>query len=163
MAEQLKQRGYHSALVPILGTSVDNEAIARAAKLVAPDGAVEVVYVLEVPEQLPLNGGLEQEEEARRVLEVARLQAKILGRRVHCQLIRTPSPGRAIVEAAEERRTDLIYISTKHAPSEKGPLSSTTKYVLARRPCRVVVEHDPTTAEFGENAAGTVPAEVRTA
>ena len=120
MAE-LKQRGYHSALVPILGTSVDNEAMARAAKLVGPNGAVEAVYVLKVPEQLPLHGGLEQEEqEARRVLDVARLQAKVAGCRVRCRLIRTRSPGRAIVEEAEERRSDLIYLSTEHAPSGRG-------------------------------------------
>ena len=163
MAE-LKQRGYHSALVPILDTSVDNEALARAAKLVGRDGAVEAVYVLKVPEQLPLDGGLEQEEqEAWQVLEVARLQAKVAGCRVHCRLIRTRCPWRAIVEEAEKRRTDLIYISTKHAPSEEGLLSSTTTYVLAHRPCRVVVEHDPTTAEVGENADGVVPAGVRIA
>ena len=163
MAE-LKQRGYHSALVPILGTSVDNEAMARAAKLVGPDDAVEAVYVLKVPEQLPLDGSLEEEEqEAWRVLEVARLQAKVTGCRVHCRLIRARSPWRAIVEEAEERRTDLIYISTKHAPSEEGLLSSTTRHVLAHRPCRVVVEHDPTTTGVEQNGDAVVPAGVRTA
>jgi basic amino acid/polyamine antiporter, APA family len=138
---------YHSALVPILGTSVDNEAMARAAKLVGPDAAVEAVYVLKVPEQLPLNGGLdEQEREARRVLEVARMQAKVAGCRVRCRLIRARNPGRAIVEEADDRRSDLIYISTEHAPSEERLLGPTTRYVLAHRPCRVVVEHDPTGA-----------------
>ena len=136
---------YHSALVPILGTSVDNEAMARAAKLVGRDAPVEAVYVLRVPEQLPLDGGLEAEErEARRVLEVARMQAKVEGCRVRCRLIRARNPGRAIVEEARDRRSDLIYISTEHAPSEERLLGPTTRYVLAHRPCRVVVEHDPT-------------------
>jgi APA family basic amino acid/polyamine antiporter len=136
---------YHSALVPILGTSVDNEAMARAAKLVGRDAPVEAVYVLRVPEQLPLDGGLESEErEARRVLEVARMQAKVEGCRVRCRLIRARNPGRAIVEEARDRRSDLIYISTEHAPSEERLLGPTTRYVLAHRPCRVVVEHDPT-------------------
>ena len=160
MAE-LKQRGYHSALVPILGTSVDNEAMARAAKLVGPDGAVEAVYVLKVPEQLPLDGGLEQEEqEAWRVLEVARLQAKVAGCRARCRLIRTRSPG------ARDRRgggggplgPDLHLDRT--APSEEGLLGPTIRYVLAHRPCRVVVEHDPTTAGIGPNGDGVVPAGV---
>jgi basic amino acid/polyamine antiporter, APA family len=138
---------YRSALVPILGTSVDNEAMARAAKLVGPDAGVEAVYVLKVPGQLPLDGGLEDEErEGRRVLEVARLQAKVAGCRVRCRLIRTRNPGRAIVDEANERRSDLIYISTEHAPSEERLLGPTTRYVLANRPCRVVVEHDPTAA-----------------
>ena len=147
---------YHSALVPILGTEVDNEAMARAAKLVGPDAAVEAVYVLKVPEQLPLDGGLEDEErEARRVLEVARMQAKVAGCRVRCRLIRTRNPGRAIVEEARERRSDLIYLSTEHAPSEERLLGPTTRYVLAHRPCRVVIEHDPATA--GYNGNGAVP------
>jgi APA family basic amino acid/polyamine antiporter len=136
---------YHSALVPILGTSVDNEAMARAAKLVGPDAAVEAVYILKVPEQLPLDADLEEEERlARQVLEVARLQAKVAGCRVRCRLIRTRNPGRAIVDEAIDRRSDLIYISTEHAPSEERLIGPTIRYVLAHRPCRVVIEHDPT-------------------
>jgi basic amino acid/polyamine antiporter, APA family len=149
---------YHSALVPILGTSVDSEAMARAAKLVGPDAAVEAVYVLKVPGQLPLDGGLEEEErEARRVLEVARMQAKVAGCRVRCRLIRTRNPGRAIVDEAKERRSDLIYMSTEHAPSEERLLGPTIRYVLAHRPCRVVIEHDPTTAQLNGNGNGRMP------
>jgi nucleotide-binding universal stress UspA family protein len=136
---------YHSALVPILGTSVDNEAMARAAKLVGPEAAVEAVYVIKVPEQLPLDADLDEEERlARQVLEVARLQAKVAGCRVRCRLIRTRNPGRAIVDEAIDRRSDLIYISTEHAPSEERLIGPTIRYVLAHRPCRVVIEHDPT-------------------
>jgi basic amino acid/polyamine antiporter, APA family len=149
---------YHSALVPILGTAVDNEAMARTAKLVGPDAAVEAIYVLKVPEELPLDGGLEAEErEARRVLEVARMQAKVAGCRVRCRLIRTRNPGRAIVDEAKERRSDLIYMSTEHAPSEERLLGPTIRYVLAHRPCRVVIEHDPTTAHQNGNGNGVVP------
>jgi basic amino acid/polyamine antiporter, APA family len=145
---------YHSALVPILGTSVDNEAMARAAGLVGPDATVEAAYVLKVPGHLPLEGGLEDEErQARRVLEVARMQAKVAGCRVRCRLIRTRNPGRAIVDEAIERRSDLIYISTEHAPSEERLLGPTTRYVLANRPCRVIVEHDPTAAAANGNGA----------
>jgi basic amino acid/polyamine antiporter, APA family len=135
---------YKSALVPILGTDVDNEAMARAAKLVGRDAAVEAIYVLRVPDYLPLESGMEEEERlGRSVLEVARLQARTAGCRVRCRLIRTRNPGRAIVEEARERRSDLIYISTEHAPSNERPLGPTTRYVLAHRPCRVTIEHDP--------------------
>jgi basic amino acid/polyamine antiporter, APA family len=145
---------YQSALVPILGTSVDNEAMARAAKLVGPDAAVEAVYVLKVPGNLPLEAGLEDEErEARRVLEVARMQAKVAGCRVRCKLIRTRNPGRAIVEEAIERSSDLIYISTEHAPSEERLIGPTIRYVMANRPCRVIVEHDPAATPAQPQAA----------
>jgi basic amino acid/polyamine antiporter, APA family len=134
---------YHSALVPIFGTSLDNQAMARAAKLVGPDAAVEAIYLLQVPEQLPLQSGMEEEERmGRSVLEVARLQARTAGCKVRCRLIRTRNPGRAIVEEARERHSDLIYISTDHAPSNERLLGPTTRYVLAHRPCRVVIEHD---------------------
>ena len=135
---------YRSALVPIFGTSVDNEAMARAAKLVGPDATVEAVYLIRVPGQMALDEDLEEEERlGRQVLEVARLQAKAAGCRVRCRLIRTRNPGRAIVQEAEDRHSDLIYISTEHAPNEERLLGPTTRYVLAQRPCRVVVEHDP--------------------
>jgi basic amino acid/polyamine antiporter, APA family len=144
---------YHSALVPIFGTSVDNEAMARAAKLVGPDAAVEAIYVIRVPDQLPLDEGLEEEERlGRRVLEVARFQAKVAGCRVRCRLIRTRHPGRTILEEARERRSDLIYISTEHGPSEERLLGPTTRYVLANRPCRVVVEHDPASLAVRQDA-----------
>jgi hypothetical protein len=50
------------------------------------------------------------------------------------------------VEEAKERRSDLIYIPTEHASSEERLIGPTTRYVLASRPCRVVVEHDPMAA-----------------
>jgi APA family basic amino acid/polyamine antiporter len=149
---------YHSALVPILDASVDSEAMARAAKLVGPDAAVEAVYVLKVPGHLPLNGDLDDEEkEARRVLEVARMQAKVAGCRVRCRLVRSRNPGRAIVEEAKERHSDLIYISTEHAPSEERLIGPTIRYVMANRPCRVIVEHDPTATHAELNGNGKVP------
>jgi nucleotide-binding universal stress UspA family protein len=67
------------------------------------------------------------------------------------KLIRTRNPGRAIVEEARERRSDLIYLSTEHAPSDERLLGPTTRYILAKRPCRVIVER-------GENGEAQLPA-----
>jgi APA family basic amino acid/polyamine antiporter len=132
---------YRSALVPLFGTDVNTEAMARAAKLVGPDAEIEALYVLRVPRELRLRQGLEAEEElARNVLEVARLQGRARRLKVRTRLIRTRNPGKAIVQEAVERRSDLIYISTEHAPSDERLLGRTTRYVLANRPCRIVVE-----------------------
>jgi APA family basic amino acid/polyamine antiporter len=132
---------YHSALVPIFGTDVSTEAMARAAKLVGPDAEIEALYVLMVPRELELDQGLEEEEElGRNVLEVARLQARARRLKVRARLIRTRNPGATIVEEATERHSDLIYISTQHAPSSERLLGPTTRYVLANRPCRIVIE-----------------------
>ncbi len=134
---------YRSALVPIFGTSVNTQAMVRAAELVSEDAEVEALYVLKVPSWLPLEGDLaEEEEQGRRVLEVARLQARAIGLKVRVKLVRTRNPGAAIVEEARERHSDLIYIDTEHAPQDERLLGPTTRYVLRERPCRVIVESD---------------------
>jgi len=135
---------YKSALVPIFGAAVDVDAMRRAAAVVDRGAAVEALYVLQVPADQELRDGLEEEEyEARCALDVARLQAKARGLKVRVKLVRTRNPGAAIVCEARERGSDLIYLSTEHAPSEERLLGPTTRYVLAKRPCRVIVEGGP--------------------
>jgi APA family basic amino acid/polyamine antiporter len=133
---------YKSALVPIFGSHVDADAMHRAAAVVDPDAVVEALYVLKIPTTHELQAGeFEQEEyEARCALDEARLQARARGLKVRVKLIRTRNPGRAIVEEALARDSDLVYISTEHAPSDERLLGPTTRYVLAKRPCRVIVE-----------------------
>jgi basic amino acid/polyamine antiporter, APA family len=133
---------YKSALVPIFGADIDADAMARAAAIVDPDAFVEALYVLKIPSEheLPDSDFEEQEYEARCALDVARLQARARRLKVRVKLIRTRNPGRAIVEEALERGSDLIYVSTEHAPSDERLLGPTTRYLLAKRPCRVVVE-----------------------
>ena len=132
---------YRSALVPIFGTDIDADAMRRAAAVVDPDAFVEALYVLQVPTEHELPEGFEEQEyEARCALDIARLQARSRGLKVRVKLIRTRNPGRAIVEEALERGSDLIYISTEHAPSNERLLGPTTRYILAHRPCRVIVE-----------------------
>ena len=134
---------YRSALVPILGTDVHTEAMARAAKFVGPDAAVDAVYLLKVPSDLPLGEGMaEEEQQGRNVLDVARLQARTAGLKVRVKLIRTRNPGAAIVQEAIERRSDLIYLSTVHAPQAERYVGPISRYVLGKRPCRVVIESD---------------------
>jgi APA family basic amino acid/polyamine antiporter len=135
---------YRTALVPLLGPSIDTDAMARAAKLVGPDAAVEAVYLVTVPPELPLDEGMEEEEQlGRNALEIARLQARTAKLQVRVKLIRTRNAGKAIVEEAIERRSDLIYISTVHARSRERQVGPIARYVLGRRPCRVVIESVP--------------------
>jgi APA family basic amino acid/polyamine antiporter len=132
---------YKSALVPILGSEISSDAMRRAAAVVDPDAFVEALYVLKVPASHGLPDGFDRQEyEARCVLDVARLQAKAMGLKVRVKLIRSRNPGGAIVAEARERGSDLIYISTEHAPSDEKVLGPTTRYILAKRPCRVIVE-----------------------
>jgi APA family basic amino acid/polyamine antiporter len=133
---------YKSALMPIFGPEIDTAAMQRAAAVVDPGATVEVFYVLKIPREhdLPDGGFDELEERARGALEEARLRARAHGLKVRVNLVRCRNAGEAIVAEAIERESDLIYISTDNAPSDERAFGPTTRYLLARRPCRVVVE-----------------------
>src|SRR5581483_6496710 len=74
---------YRSALVPIFGTDVDASALRSAAKLVGEDAMVEALYVLQVPHQLSLDAGLDEEERlGQSVLESAKVAGRKVGLRV---------------------------------------------------------------------------------
>jgi APA family basic amino acid/polyamine antiporter len=136
---------YHSAIVPIFGTDVDAAALRTAAKLVGEDASVEAVYVLRVPNQLSLDVGLEEEEQlGYSVLESAKLAGRQNGLKVQTRLIRARNPGLALVEEAHRLKAEIIYLGTAHAPPSEQALGPTASYLLAHRPCRVVIEIDPT-------------------
>jgi APA family basic amino acid/polyamine antiporter len=135
---------YRSAIVPIFGTDVDASALRTASKLVGEDAMVEAIYVLRVPAQLSLDAGLDDEEQlGLKVLENARLAGRKAGLNVQTRLIRTRNPGAAIVEEAEHREAEIIYLGTAHAPVSERALGPTASYLLAHRPCRVVIETPP--------------------
>ncbi len=145
---------YHSAIVPIFGTDVDAAALRAAAKLVGEGATVEAVYVLRVPNQLSLDAGLHDEEQlGLSVLESARLAGRKAGLKVETRLIRTRSPGAAIVEEAERQNAEIIYLGTAHAPPSERALGPTAAYLLAHRPCRVVIETPPSNG-LGNGAGG---------
>ncbi len=135
---------YHSAIVPIFGTDVNAAALRNAAKLVGEDAMVEAVYVLRVPNQLSIDAGLEEEEQlGLSVLESAKVAGRESGLKVQTRMIRTRSPGAALVEEAERRQAEIIYLATDHAPLSERSLGPTASYLLTHRPCRVVIETPP--------------------
>jgi basic amino acid/polyamine antiporter, APA family len=132
---------YRIALVPIFGDDVSAAALGSASKLVGEDGVIYAVFVLPVPSQLSLESGLEEEEMlGRSVLESARIKARRKGLKIHTGLIRTRSPGAALVEEAERVKADVIYWSALHAPAGERRIGPTAAYLLSRRPCRIIIE-----------------------
>jgi APA family basic amino acid/polyamine antiporter len=123
---------YRSAIVPVVGGDVSGRAIRAAARLVGDGAVVQALYVLPVPTQLSLDAGLEEEEaQGRLALEAARLVGKRAGVEVHPSLVRTRNPGRTVVEEARRTGAEVVYLTS---------LDATARYVLAERPCRVVIE-----------------------
>jgi APA family basic amino acid/polyamine antiporter len=135
---------YRSAIVPIFGTDLDVSALRAAARLVGEGALVEAVYVLRVPSQLSIDAGLhEEEQQGLALLESAKLAGRKAGFKVQTRLIRTRNPGHTIVEEAERSKAEIIYLATDHAPNNERALGPTAMYLLARRPCRVVIETPP--------------------
>jgi APA family basic amino acid/polyamine antiporter len=100
--------------------------------------------VLQVPNQLSLDAGLHEEEQrGLGVLESAKVAGRKAGLKVHTRLIRTRNPGLAIVEEAKRSGAEIIYLGTAHAPLSERALGTTASYLLAHRPCRVVIETPP--------------------
>jgi hypothetical protein len=139
--------GYRTALVPIFGADVSAQTLVSAAKLIGKDGIVYAVFVLPVPRQLSLDSGLEAEEAlGRSILESARIQGRRAGIKVHTGLIRARNPGAALADEALRIGADVIYLSTRHAPSSEQRIGLTASYLLDRRPCRIVIETDSAAA-----------------
>jgi APA family basic amino acid/polyamine antiporter len=152
---------YHSAIVPIFGTDVDASALRAAAKLVGEGATVDAIYILRVPNQLSLDAGLHDEEQlGLSVLESAKLAGRKAGFKVQTRLIRTRSPGAAIVEEAERQNAEIIYLGTAHAPPSERALGPTAAYLLAHRPCRVVIETPPANGRNG-SGRGRAASQVR--
>jgi basic amino acid/polyamine antiporter, APA family len=150
---------YRSALVPIFGTDVSARALRSAAKLVGPESTVDALYVIHVPSQLALDGPLDREEQlGRNVLEAASLIGKREGLNVRTTLLRTRHPGKTIVDEARRLQSEVVYLGTRHAPTAERALGPTARYLLAERPCRIIVETAPAGARTNgvASADGTI-------
>src|SRR4051794_4973120 len=140
---------YESILVAFDGDHYYPQAVATAAKLAARRRrGIHVLVTLTVPASSPLNAHLpEQELAARTIIEQARIQG---GRRVtgHVERVRSGQAGRTIVEEARELRARAIVMPL---PRRTGSgFGKTMETVLARRPCRVIIESEP--ADDGDRA-----------
>jgi APA family basic amino acid/polyamine antiporter len=134
---------YDSVLVALDARHYTPQTIATAAKLAARRRrGIHVLVTIIVPQALPINAELPEEElAARAVIQQARLQG---GRRVtgHVERVRPGQTGRLIVDEARELRAVAIVMPL---PPRTGTtlFGKTVETVLADRPCRVIIESEP--------------------
>jgi len=147
-------------LVPVRGLPVDADALELACTLAAPSGdrrpkqrvKVEAIYVVEVPQALPLDVEL---PDAVRAGDAVLAWAETTGRHrdieVGAELLQARSAGVAIVDEAIERHADLIIMGAQYRRRHgEYNLGITLPYVLKNAPCRVWVARAPR----GEGAPG---------
>jgi APA family basic amino acid/polyamine antiporter len=142
--EGFTELAYRSALVPIFGEDVSAGALRRAAKLVGEGAAVDAVYVIQVPPQLSLDSGMEEEEaRALTLLDAARIRARESKLKIRTGVIRTRNPGAALVAETRQRGSEIVYFDMAHAPTAERVFGPITSQLLRERPCRIVVETVP--------------------
>jgi nucleotide-binding universal stress UspA family protein len=116
------------------------EALDLAMRLAAERRATIVALrVIVVPLDMPIDAELaEAEEQADRLLDDARNQAELYGVRIIERLVRSRSAGRAIVDEAERRQSEIVVLGAPRAERRQifGPAAD---YVLKHAPCRVMV------------------------
>ncbi len=159
--------GLHNIIVPIFGTKLDDDIVTTAGRLAADkdaDAAEEsvrltVLYLIEVPMSLELQGPINEQLEteairaAERAREVAEEYADV---QVGVEIVRTRKIGSGIIDAARRWDADAIVLGSEppspikggwmlggtgdSRPDEIGPV---TAYVLRRSPCRVLLTAPP--------------------
>ena len=92
-----------------------------------------------VPLELPLDADLsEQVEVAYRLLDDAHAIAETYGVRAVERIVRARKAGRAIVDEADRRGTEIVVLGARRG-NYRNIFGSTVEYVLKHAPCRVMV------------------------
>jgi APA family basic amino acid/polyamine antiporter len=131
---------YRSILVPIVAGPESREAVEVAARLATERaGRIVLLRVIVVPLELPLDADLtEQVEEAHQLLDDAHAIVEPYGVGAVERVVRARQAGRAIVEEADRRGTEVVVLGARRG-GYKTIFGATVEYVLKNAPCRVMV------------------------
>jgi basic amino acid/polyamine antiporter, APA family len=137
---------FDQLLVPVAGTQVCDEMMVLACQLATErNSAIDALYVIEVPFNLPLDAELTEERgDADRVLARAATIASEFGVKLTPIVITARSAGRAIVGEAAARRSEVIVLGsqTKRRIADRV-FGRTIDYVLQHLPCEVIINVVP--------------------
>jgi basic amino acid/polyamine antiporter, APA family len=132
---------YRNILVPVKPGRPSEEAIDLACRLATERGAtIAAVSVVVVPLELPLDTRQEDEERrADEALDAAAAIAELYGVEPTERLVRSRHAGRAIVDEAVRRNSEIIVMGSPRLPGRSAVFSDTVDFVLKHAPCRVMV------------------------
>jgi basic amino acid/polyamine antiporter, APA family len=131
---------YRAILVPVVAGDESREAVELAARLATERGGrIVLLRVLVVPLELPLDADLSaQLAEADELLDAYRALAEPYGVRVVERVVRARNAGRAIVDEAERRGSEIIVLGAPRG-LHRAIFGHTVDYVLKNAPSRVMV------------------------
>jgi APA family basic amino acid/polyamine antiporter len=136
---------FRSILVPIAPGYASDEAMDFACRLAAERRAsIVALTAIEVPLDLPLDAELPEDvREANEQLDEARAIGDSYGVRVIGRIARTRNIGRAIVDEAERRHSEIIVMAgPRRVRLQRGRrqiFGDAVDFVLRHAPCRVMV------------------------
>jgi nucleotide-binding universal stress UspA family protein len=140
---------FRRIVVPVLTDTISAHAVAIASRLADDDALLNVIAVVEVPAELPLDAHMLEEEAALKpVLKRAVAIGERYGASVKADLVRGRAAGQTIVEHAALSDVELIVLSaprTRRARAEPFPFGRTVEYVLEQASCRVLLAALPAT------------------
>lgn len=142
---------YNNILVPVFGSKISREATVMAFELASEENAaIEALYVVEVPMNLPLDASLPEEQKAGEdLLEEARSLAEEYGVKLFPRIVAGRVAGRTIVDEATNRKSQIVMLGAERKRRTGERLfGRTVEYVLKKAPCKVLVvaeEKEPTT------------------
>jgi APA family basic amino acid/polyamine antiporter len=142
---------YDSVLVAFEDGRYSGEAVSTAAKLAARRRrGIHVLITITVPATAPIDAEMaEAEARAQAAIDSARVHG---GRRVtgHWERVRAGEAGRRIVTEAREIHAAAVVMTLPPRRTGSSIFGRTVEYVLAERPCRVIIdssaEQDPPAA-----------------
>jgi APA family basic amino acid/polyamine antiporter len=153
---------YDQLLVPVRDSRVSEEMMVLACQLATERNAsIDALYVIEVPLNLPIDATLpEERERARLVLEQAGRAAEQFKVKLTPIVVTARSAGRAIVEEAIARRSEVIVLGSqgKRRIADKV-FGRTIDHVLDNLPCEAIINVIPKHAVTAVAGVGGVTIE----
>jgi nucleotide-binding universal stress UspA family protein len=136
--------GFRQILVPVVDDATAAAAVDLACRLAADKGAtIRVLSVIEVPELLPVDAHMTEEERvAHGLLQRAHSIADSYGIRIVTGTVRGREAASVITEQARVSDSDLVVIghaSRRRNGSSAARLGRTAEHVLKHAPCRVML------------------------
>lgn len=132
---------FYEILVPTKG-DLEASMIQTACKIALRDKSrILAIYIIEVPMTLPVDASLPAEKEkGEKALDQAEMIGKEYGVQIETKLIQARYAGKAIVDEAIKRKSDLILLGQSEKNKVADILSGkTVDYVSKNAPCKVLI------------------------
>jgi APA family basic amino acid/polyamine antiporter len=166
---------YGSILVPVLGSALDDDIMQTAGRLAGEEdegegGAViEAIWVFEIPMTKPIDSRIDEDELKRARAALARAKAvgeEYEGVEVATATVRARRVGEGIVREAARRGVEAIVLAAEEQSRQRGGtlmgglpgqdtfVGETTRYVVNKAPCRVILTAAPAAVQLEPRRPG---------